>query len=187
MIAFARPLAAIALAAACLPVLAAPRVLVPEKSRIEFAVKQMGVEVSGQFKRFDAQIVLDSADAAASSANVTVDIASLSTGDADADAVALDKPWLNLAGFAQATFTSSAVRSTGADTFEATGMLDIRGEPREISVPFTLAEQADGSATVSGSFTVRRADFGIGGGEWNEGDLVANEVPVRFTLHLAAP
>jgi polyisoprenoid-binding protein YceI len=184
---FARPLAALALAAACLPALAAPRDLVAEKSRIDFAVKQMGVEVSGQFRRFDAQIVLDAADAAASSANVTVDIASLSTGDADADAVALDKPWLNLAGFKQATFASSSVRSLGDNRFEATGTLNIRGKSREISVPFALAEQADGSAVVSGSFSVRRADFGIGGGEWNEGDLVANDVPVRFTLHLAAP
>jgi polyisoprenoid-binding protein YceI len=76
---------------------------------------------------------------------------------------------------------------TGKDRYEASGTLSIRGQTREISVPFTLAEQADGSAIVSGRFTVHRADFGIGGGEWNEGDLVANEVPVRFTLHLAAP
>ena len=187
MISVVRRLAVAVLAVTCLPALAAPRELVMEKSRIEFAVKQMGVEVSGQFKRFDARIVLDPADAGASSASVIVDIASLSTGDADADAVALDKPWLNLAGFPQASFTSSQVRSTGANRFEATGMLAIRGKPRETVVPFTLAEQADGSATVTGSFTVRRADFGIGGGEWNEGDLVANDVPVRFTLHLAAP
>lgn len=187
MTSFVRSLAVVALALAWLPALAAPRDLVLEKSRIEFAVKQMGVEVSGQFRRFDAQIVLDAADPSASSANVTVDIASLTTGDADADAVALDKPWLNLAGFAKASFISSSVRTTGKDRFEATGTLNIRGQPREISVPFTLAEQADGSAVVSGHFIVRRADFGIGGGEWNAGDLVANDVPVRFTLHLAAP
>jgi polyisoprenoid-binding protein YceI len=184
---FVRPLAVAGLVVACLPALAAPRDLVAEKSRIEFAVKQMGVEVSGQFRRFEAQVVLDAANPSASSANVTADIASLSTGDADADAVALDKPWLNLAGFPQARFSSSQVRSTGKDRLEATGTLEIRGKPREIIVPFTVAEQADGSTVVSGRFTVRRADFGIGGGEWNEGDLVANEIPVRFTLHLAAP
>ncbi len=187
MRALARPLAALVLAAACLPALAAPRAVLVDKSRIDFAVKQMGVEVSGQFRRFDAQIDLDTADPAAAAASVSVDIASISTGDADADAVALDKPWLNRAGFPQATFTSSSVRGLGDQRYEATGTLSIRGQPREITVPFTLAEQADGSAVVAGSFTVRRDDFGIGGGEWNDGDLVANEVPVRFSLHLAAP
>jgi polyisoprenoid-binding protein YceI len=77
MMPIARPLAALALVAACLPALAAPRALVPEKSRIEFAVTQMGVEVTGQFRRFDAQIALDAADPATASAQVTVDIASL--------------------------------------------------------------------------------------------------------------
>lgn len=182
-----RPLAAVLLAAACLPAFAAPRTLLAEQSRIEFAVKQMGVEVSGAFTRFDAQIDLVADDPAASAATVTVDIGSLTTGDADADEVALDKPWLNRSAFPKATFTSSAVRSTGDNRFEATGTLEIRGEPREITVPFETAAQPDGSTLVTGEFNVRRADFGIGGGEWNEGDLVANDVPVRFALHLAAP
>jgi polyisoprenoid-binding protein YceI len=175
------------LATASVAVLAAPRTLDRQNSRIEFAVKQMGVEVSGRFERFDAQIDLDSSDPAASSATVTVDIASLTTGDADADEIALDKPWLDRAGFPKATFTSSSVRSTGSDRFEAIGMLEIRGKSRGITVPFETREQADGSTLVTGGFSVRRSDFGIGGGEWNEGDLVANDVPVRFSLHLAAP
>lgn len=182
-----RAVAAVSLAAMSLSAIAAPRTLDARKSRIEFAVKQMGVEVSGRFQRFDAQIDLDSADPAASTATVTVDVGSLTTGDADADEIALDQPWLDHAAFPKATFTSSAVRRTGDDRFEATGMLEIRGKPREITVPFETHAQADGSTLVTGDFKVRRSDFGIGGGEWNEGDLVANEVPVRFSLHLAAP
>lgn len=180
-------LAASLIAATSLSALAAPRTLVAEKSDISFAVKQMGVEVSGRFQRFDAQIDLDSADLTASSAIVTVDISSLTTGDADADEIALDKPWLDSAAFPKATFTSSAVRRAGAKRFEATGTLAIRGKPREITVPFETTVQADGSMLVTGGFSVRRSDFGIGGGEWNEGDLVANDVPVRFSLQLAAP
>ena len=179
--------AAMLLATTSLAAWSAPRALVAADSRIAFAVKQMGVEVTGQFERFDAQIDLDTDDPTASTASVTVDIGSLTTGDADADAVALDTPWLNRSAFPQATFTSHAVRRVAQDRFEATGTLAIRGEPREITVPFETAAQADGSTVVRGSFSVRRADFGIGGGEWNEGDLVANEVPVRFSLRLAAP
>ncbi len=167
------------------PAAAANRTLVPAKSEISFSVKQMGVAVSGQFKRYSAQIDLDAAKPKASSAEVTVEIASLDTGDGDADAIALDTPWLNKIGFPKATFKSSAVRALGGGKFEADGTLSIRGKSRQLTVPFTTQDQADKSTLVTGQFSIKRADFGIGGGEWNEGDLVANEVPVKFRLTLA--
>ena len=170
-----------------LPTLAAPRVLEPAKSEIAFSVKQMGVAVSGTFTRFDAKIDLDSAKPETSSAHISVDIASLSTGDEDADGIALDKPWLDKLGFPKATFKSSAVRVLAPGSHEAKGMLTIRGKSREITVPFKTQEQADKRTLISGSFTIKRSDFGIGGGEWNEGDLVAADVPVTFKLMLAPP
>lgn len=168
-----------------LPALAAPRTVEKAGSQIAFSIKQMGVPVSGSFKRFDAHIDLDTAKPEASQAEITVEIASLSTGDDDADEVALDKPWLDKLGFPKASFKSSAVRKLGADSFEAKGLLTIRGKSREITVPFKTQDQAGGRTLLSGGFTLRRADFGIGGGEWNQGDLVAADVPVTFKLVLA--
>jgi len=75
----------------------------------------------------------------------------------------------------------------GGDRYEVKGALSIKGKPRELTVPFTLKNLPDGSSVASGDFSIRRTDFGIGGGEWNEGDLVANEVPVHFRLTLGAP
>lgn len=164
---------------------AAPREVVAARSEIVFSVKQMGVPVSGRFTRFDARIDLDPAQPATSSAAVTVDISSLTTGDEEADGIALDAPWLNLAGFPKASFKSSAVRALGDERFEVSGTLTIRGTPREVTVPFVLQPQAGGAALASGELRLRRTDFGIGGGEWNEGELVANDVPVRFRIWLA--
>jgi len=164
---------------------AAERTVDKAGSEIAFSVKQMGVAVGGRFSRFDAKIDLDTVKPEQSRAEISVDIASLTTGDADSDAVALDKPWLNRIDFPKASFSSSALRALGPGRYEAKGMLTIRGKSREVSVPFTTQEQSGGVTLLSGQFTLRRADFGIGGGEWNEGDLVANEVPVRFKLKLA--
>lgn len=169
------------------PLLAAPRPLIAAQSSIEFSVKQMGVAVSGRFQRFDATIDLDDRNLAQAKADVSVDIASLSTGDADADAIALDTPWLNRAQFPQARFVSRSISAAGPNRYLVTGTLSIRGRSRELSVPLNTQPQADGRLVASGSFTIRRADFGIGGGEWNEDDLVANEVPVSFRLTLGAP
>src|SRR5437773_2574192 len=78
---------------------AAPRDVIPSKSEITFAVTEMGVNVQGKFSTFDAKVNLDPAKPETSSAEVTVEIASLTTGNPEADEVALDKPWLDKLDF----------------------------------------------------------------------------------------
>lgn len=177
----------IALLLALLPAsgMSAEQTLIRGKSEIGFTVTQMGVGVSGTFRDFAAIVNLDPAKPEQGSAEIIVDTASISTGEPDADREAVAKPWLDAIGFPKARFKSSAVRALGGDRYEVQGLLNLKGKPREITVPFTLKPQADGSLLASGEFKLRRTDFGIGGGEWNEGDLVANEVPVRFRLALA--
>lgn len=171
----------------CLPTLSLAQGIVPGKSEIGFTVSQMGVGVSGHFKKFEADITLDPAKPEAGSAEIVVDIASISTGEPDADSEAQTKPWLNVTDFPKARFKSSSLRALGGDRYEVKGLLSLKGKPRELTVPFTLKTQADGTRVASGGFSLRRTDFGVGGGEWNEDELVANEVPVRFRLTLAAP
>lgn len=163
------------------------RKLLSAQSEIGFTVTQMGVGVSGTFRDFVAIVSLDPAKPEDSSAEIVVDIASISTGEPDADKEAQAKPWLDAVGFPKAHFKSTSVRTLGKDRYEVTGQLTLKGKPRELTIPFTLKQQPDGSQLASGDFKLRRTDFGIGGGEWNEGDLVANEVPVHFRLSLAAP
>lgn len=166
---------------------AAPRKLLREGSEIAFSVTQMGVEVSGRFERFDADVDWVVDDPSKSSAEITVEIGSLTTGDEEADSIALDKPWLDRAGFPQAHFRSKGLRRIEGSRYEATGALTIRGRERPLKVPLTAKPQDGGALTLEGEFAIQRSDFGIGGGEWNEGDLVANSVPVRVRLQLAPP
>ncbi len=165
----------------------AERKVQPAKSEIGFTVTQMGVGVSGTFRNFVAIVSLDPAKPEAGSAEIVVDIASISTGEPDADKEALAKAWLDAAGFPKARFKSTSVQALGNDRYEVTGLLTLKGKPRELTIPFTLTQQPDGSQLASGEFKLRRTDFGIGGGEWNEADLVANKVPVHFRLSLATP
>jgi polyisoprenoid-binding protein YceI len=163
------------------------RPLIPGKSEIGFTVTQMGVGVNGNFKRFRAMLRLDPAKPENGAAEIEVDIASISTGEPDADTEAVTKPWLDAASFPKATFKSSAVRALGGERYEVTGLLSLKGKPRKLTVPFTLKRQPDGTSVATGKFVLRRTDFGIGGGEWNKDDIVANEVPVHFRLTLGAP
>src|SRR5476649_2941408 len=98
--------AAIFLVAVLSTTFAAPRSLLPEGGQIEFVVKQMGVPVPGKFKRFEAAIDIDPVKPEKSSANVRIDIGSLSTGNEEADAVAVGPDWMDKAHAPYAIFRS---------------------------------------------------------------------------------
>jgi polyisoprenoid-binding protein YceI len=172
---------------ASLPVAAhaAPRALVPGEGQIEFIVKEMGVPVSGSFKRFDAAVDIDPVKPENSSVLLRIDIGSLSTGNDEADALAAGPDWLDKVHAPFATFKSSAIRELGRGRYEALGTLSIRNRERSFVIQFSAADQADGKTLVASEFTIKRADFAIGGGEWNQGGVVAPEVLVKVKFALA--
>lgn len=153
-------------------------------SEIAFVSKQLGVPVSGVFKRFDAQIAFDAKHPAASKVAFTIDTASASIGDPDTDRELPKAEWFASAKFPQASFQSSAVKALSGGRYEVAGVLTIKGARRELVVPVTLT-QAGTNGTASGSFTLKRLDFRIGDGEWADTSMVADEVQVTFKLALA--
>ncbi len=164
---------------------ATPLSLLPDESRIEFTVKEMGVPVSGEFKRFEAMIDFDPARPESSSADMRIDTASLTTGNEEADTVALDSDWLDKAHAPYATFKSASIRALGGGRYEAAGTLNIRNKARNIVVQFNSIDQATGKTILVGEFIINRSEFGVGGGVWNEGGVIAEEVPVKVRLSLA--
>jgi polyisoprenoid-binding protein YceI len=167
--------------------LAAPRPLAREGSQIGFTVKQMGVPVSGEFRRFDAAIDFDATSPEKSSASIRIEIGSLTTGDEEADEVAVNEDWLDKAHAPYATFRSSSIRTLGSGRYEARGTLNIRNRARDIVVPFAIQDRPDGKLVITATFIIKRAEFGIGGGMWNEGGVVAEEIPVNVRLVVAQP
>ena len=167
---------------------ATPRTLLPEESQIEFSVKEMGVPVSGKFKRFEAAIEIDPVEPKKSSANVRIDMGSLTTENDEADAIAVGPDWLDKARAPYAIFKSASIRELGKGRYETKGTLNIRNKERDIVIQFSTADQVAEKTVVTSEFIIKRSEFGIGGGVWNEGGVVAEEIPVRvrFTLAPAA-
>ena len=163
---------------------AAPRLLIAEQSQIAFVVKEMGVPVSGKFNHFQATIDIDLAQLQKSSALIKIDVGTLDTENAEADAIATGPDWLDRGRTQYAVFKSTAIRSLDNNRFEATGKLSIRNIERPIVIQFSSTDQADGKTVIVSDFEIRRSEYGIGGGVWNEGGVVAEAIPVnvRFTL-----
>lgn len=165
--------------------MATPRVLLPSQSEISFTVKEMGVPVSGRFRRFEALVDIDDAKPERSRAELRIEIRSLTTGNDEADAIAIDTNWLDSMHAPNAVYKSSAIRLLSPGRYEAKGTLTIRNQTRDLVMQFTSTKQANGNLDIAGEFVINRADFGIGGGEWNDAGVVAKEVAVKVHLVLA--
>ena len=155
--------------------------LVPAQSEISFTSKQMGVPVSGSFKKFDAQIAFDPKKLELAKVSFSVDLLSADIGNTETEKELKKPGWFDSLKMPAATFASSGVKSMGGGKFEFYGKLAIKGVSQNIVVPVTLT-QANGTTRVIGNFTLKRLDFKIGDGDWNDVSLVANEVIVNIKL-----
>ena len=154
--------------------------IVPEKSVITFSFKQMGVAMDGKFRKFNAQLNLDTAKVDKATGRIEIDLASIDTGSGEADQEVVGKSWFNVAAHPKASFVLKQLKATGANQYEAAGQLTIKGQTRDLTAPVKLTPQGQ----LSGSFVMKRADFGIGEGMWAKFDVVANEITVHFNLNL---
>lgn len=156
------------------------RVLI-ERSRLAFTSKQMGVPVDGAFRKFTALIRFDPAAPAAASAQVEIAVASIDAGSEEANDAVTGPQWLDVKGFPTARFVSTAVKAQGGNRFEVSGKLTVKGQTRDLAVPFAFRQEgADG--VLEGEFVLKRLDFGIGAGPWADLDAVADEIRIAFHL-----
>lgn len=161
----------------------AAQTLLAEHSSIRFVSRQMGVPVEGRFRRFTAHSRFDPRRPEASTVQIDIDLQSVDIGHADTEAELRRPGWLDAQRRPTATFRSSGVRALGQGRFEVQGTLEIKALQQAVAVPVQLSQQ--GGVTVArGQFAIRRLDFRIGDGEWNDLGVVANEVQVHFQLAL---
>jgi len=151
----------------------------PDKSKIGFSFKQMGVAMDGHFAKSSATLNFDSAKPEQAKASIEVDLASIDTGTDEVDQEVVGKAWFNTAAFPKAVFVAKQVKQIAPNQYEVLGSLSIKGRSREVKTVFKLSPQGK-SSVLSGSFTLQRADFSIGEGMWSKFDVVANDIQVNF-------
>jgi polyisoprenoid-binding protein YceI len=148
-------------------------------STITATSKQMSVPVEGKFTQFSAQLAFDPAKPAAGSAKVDVNMTSYDLGDETYNDEVRGKDWFDAKTYPSATFVSSAIAPAGADKFNVTGKLTIKGKSQTVVVPVTVTTQ--GAAHVfDGSLTIRRSQYDVGLGEWKDTSVVADDVVIKF-------
>jgi polyisoprenoid-binding protein YceI len=155
------------------------------RSRLGFTGTLSGGSFEGSFKRFEPEITFDPADLAGSRFRVTIETGSADTLDADRDTILKGAEFFAVDRWPVARFEAARFVAAGPGRYTAQGKLTLRDVTRDVTLSFIFEPAADpGTAVLEGGTTVRRLDFGVGQGEWQDTRWVGDEVTVRFSLFL---
>jgi polyisoprenoid-binding protein YceI len=150
-----------------------------DKSSLHFVYKQMGVPVDGSFNKFNAQLAFDPTKPGNAKVAFELNLASIDAGSDEANDEVSSKSWFNTKVYPKATFASTAIKQLATNRYEVSGKMTIKGRTQMITAPFTFTPQGN-TATVDGSFVLKRSEFAIGEGMWADFGTVANEIQINF-------
>ena len=158
----------------------------PVHSSVGFSIRHVFSKVPGNFTKFSGTIVLDRANLEKSSVEATIEIKSLDTRSAKRDSDVQGADYFDSANHPTITFKSTSWKKTGADTYDVTGALTIKGITKTVVLQTKLLGFGPGlmGAYVSGweaTTTLKRHDFGVAGPAWL-GTAIGEEVAVTIGI-----
>ena len=113
---------------------------------------------------------------------MTIPLAGADTKNAERDDTLKGTDFFSIAKFPQARFVATKFRSMGGNNYAADGSLTLRGVSKPVTLTFTWTGGA--KPVLSGKATVKRLDFGVGGGDWADTSIIPNEVAVSTKVIL---
>ena len=157
------------------PVFATDYVQAPG-SALSFAGKYQGEVFTGRFPGFSTRFSFDPAQLATAKLEVTVPLATATTGNDDYDANLRGEDFFASAKFARARYTATKFRALGGNRYAADGTLSLRGVDKPVTLEFTWTPGA--KPVLAGKATVSRLAFGVGGGDWADTGLIPDAIAV---------
>ncbi len=165
-------------------------VLDDSHSRLGFVARHaMVTKVRGAFKEFSGSGHFDVDTPANSTATVTIQAASIDTGNDDRDNHLRSNDFFDMENYPEIHFATTDVESAGDDTFRVTGDLTIKDVTKSVTIDFEhtgAATDPFGNERIGfeGRLQVNRKDWNL---TWNApldagGVLVSEKVTLEFDL-----
>ena len=80
------------------------------------------------------------------------------------------------AKFPQAKYSASKFRALGGNRYAADGTLSLHGVSKPVTLEFSWTPGA--KPVLAGKATVKRLDFGVGGGDWADTELIPDAIAI---------
>jgi polyisoprenoid-binding protein YceI len=186
--------AVLAIGALTAPAIAAPEkfVIDPVHSLAGFKIRHFFSNVTGRFAQMSGTIMFDQKDLAASSVDVTIPTASITTQNDRRDNHLRSADFFAADSFPSLTFKSTKVTPGADNKFQIEGDLTMRGVTKRVVLDATLL--GVGSVGMMGtragfeaSTRVNRKDYGI---SWNRtldqgGTMLGDDVDIAISIEAA--
>jgi polyisoprenoid-binding protein YceI len=165
----------------------------PAHTGVHFKVRHLMVSsVRGEFEKVSGKIVYDEGDVTKSTADITIDAASVNTRVTKRDEDLRSPNFLDVAKYPAIIFKSKRVEKSGNGMLKMTGDLTIHGVTKEVVLnvegPTPAIKDPWGNFRVGGQATTKisRKDFGL---VWNEametgGVVVGDEVEITIDVEI---
>ena len=163
----------------------------PAHSHAEFKVKHMMISnVKGSFSGLSGTLTENVADATLSSVEASIDVSTISSGDAQRDGHLKSADFFDAEKYATMTFKSTKVKPNGDGGYNVTGDLTFHGQTRQqtfvVEGPTPPAKDPWGNTRIGLSATakINRKDYGL---NWNAaleagGILVGDDVNITLEV-----
>ena len=154
-------------------------------SKIAWSTTFQGEAINGGFAGYSAQIAFDPDKLGTSHVKVSIDLASVASGDNDRDGTLKSDQFFNVASFPKAVYEASKFTKSDATHFIAHGKLSLHGVSRPLDLPFSLTIK-DKVADMSGAIDLDRTAFSVGSGDYAKTDAIPAVVKVNITVKAKA-
>jgi polyisoprenoid-binding protein YceI len=161
------------------------------RSTLGFSLRHIVVQrIQGRFERWGGRLFVDLDQPALSSVEIWVDLASITTADAERDQHVRSEEFLDVTHFPRATFKSDEVQMRGGQVL-VEGRLDMHGIVHDVEVevetgPVTTDPDGRSRSHYTARAVLDRQSFGL---HWNQdldigGIVVGDEVEISATVEL---
>lgn len=161
-------------------------------SSVSFNVNHMVIsEVSGQFKKFDGEVLSNKKDFSDAKINFSIDVNSIDTDNEKRDNHLKSPDFFNAKKYAKMTFVSKSFKKINNKNYKLTGDFTLHGVTKTITLDVFLGgvitdpyKNTRAGFKISGK--LNRKDFGL---KWNMameagGLVVGNEVRITCRVEL---
>jgi polyisoprenoid-binding protein YceI len=142
------------------------------ESDIRFQIVNAGLTVTGTFSGLNATIRFNPAAPERAFIRASVPVNTIKTGIGLRDKHLLKPNYFDAEKYPNIVLESSAIRKTGANQFEGTFKLTIKGTQRQVTLPFTVSATNE----FTGNLRLNRLDYNVG----KSSLLLANDVDISI-------
>ncbi len=147
-------------------------------SSIKFKIKNFGIAVKGSFSGFSTSLNFKPSNLAKSKITASIKVNTIKTGSAARDKHLKSDDFFNAEKHPTITLSSTKFTLIKDSLYTGFFKLTLKDKTKEINFPFTYVQATGGGGTFTGTFTVNRRHFGVGGKSLTMSDVATVNIVV---------